>query len=208
MKRKLFAELLICVLLITLLASCNARSKPLVECGEEVISLMVEMIESEDYMDLYTLPDEYNEEIHKLREGNYSKSSSVYELLISEDELFDTAVEEEDFSEDLYKHICASAYGSFATLVNRTSGIKSITLSSVFSAQKSFVNKSVDSNKIYLYVFESGCPVAVTFIADGEGSIRAIGHFIINDTFETDGEDSIKESCEALGIEGVTVKKQ
>ena len=210
MKRRFLAELLICVLLISLLTSCSTRSKPLTECGEEVISLMAEMIESEEFRSLYTLPDDYDDGIEELCEGNYSKSSAVYELLIPEDELLDTAVgvDEDELSEDLYKYICMMSYNSFATRINQASGSESITLSAVFSAQKSFVNKHTDASKIYLYVFKKGNPVVVTFTEDGEGIIKAVGHFIINDTFETDDEDSIKESCEALGIKDVTVKKQ
>ena len=211
MRRKLFIGLLICVLLITLLASCNGKQKTLTEYGEDVISLMAEMIESDDYKSLYDLPDAYDEEINKLCEGNYSKITAVYQLSIPEEELFesfDTAINKEDFSKDLYQSICSSAYMSFASRVNQASGVESMAVSSIFAAQKSFVNGDMDVNKIYLYVFKNGCPIAITFVTGDDGSFRAVGHFILNDSFVTDDEDSIIESCEALGIKGVTVKKQ
>ncbi len=208
MKRKSFAGLMLCVFLLILLVSCNAKPKLLTECGEEVISMMAEMIESEEYKSLYDLPDTYDEKINKLRGGNYSKSEAVYELFIPEEALFDTTVKEDAFSEDLYKYLCSSAYLSFTTRVNQASGVEIMTLSTVFSAQKSFVNEKVNVNKTYLYVFEKGCPIAVTFVADGDGAFRALGRFLINDTFVTDDEQSIKNSCEILGINGVTVKKQ
>lgn len=210
MKRKLFAGLLICILLVTLITSCNETAKPLVECGEEVISLMAEMLESEDYKSLYNLSAEHDETISKLREGNYSKSITVYELVIPEEELFDKTVNKENLSEDLYKYICSSAYVSFASRINIASdaGVEALSATTVFTAQKSFTNKNMDINKIYLYVFENGCPVAVTFVSDGDDTFRAIGNFIINDTFATDDDNSIKESCEALGINDVTVKRQ
>ena len=87
MKRKLFTVLLACILLLTLLTSCNGKPKSLTECGEDVISLMAEMLESEEYKSLYNLPAAYDDQINMLREGNYSKSIAVYELLISEEEL-------------------------------------------------------------------------------------------------------------------------
>jgi len=210
-KRKIFIGLLIGLLLMTILTSCNETTKSLVECGEDVISLMAEMVDSENYRLLYNLPAAYDKTISNLRNGNYSKSSAVYELSISEDDLFEsinTNIDKESFSEDLYKNVCSSAYISFASLINQKGGVEAMSISTAFSAQKSFVNKEMDANKVYLYVFENGCPILIIFSAGEEGSFRAIGYFIINDTFVTDDENSIMESCKVVGINGVTVKKQ
>lgn len=211
MKRKISIGLLIGLLLMTMFTSCNENTKSLVECGEDVISLMAEMVDSENYGYLYGLPSSYDKTVSNLRGGNYSKISAVYELSVSEHELFesiDTSIDKESFSEDLYKHVCSSAYVSFASRINQKGGVEAMSVSTVFSAQKSFVNKEMDANKIYLYVFENGCPVLITFVVGEDGSFRAIGYFIINDTFVTDDEHSIIESCEASGINGVTVKKK
>ena len=208
MYRKLFAVLLACVLLLTLFTSCNENPKSLTECGEDVISLMAEMLESEDYKSLYNLPAAYDDQVNRLREGNYSKSIAVYELLVSEEELLDKTIDKDVLSKELYEYICSSAYVSFTSRINQASGVEGTTVSTVFTAQKSYANKDIDTNRIYLYVFENGCPIAVTFVADGKDSLRAVGHFIMNDEFIAEDENSIKESCEALGINDVTVKKQ
>ena len=208
MYRKLFAVLLACVLLLTLFTSCNENPKSLTECGEDVISLMAEMLESEDYKSLYNLPAAYDDQVNRLREGNYSKSIAVYELLVSEEELLDKTIDKDGLSKELYEYICSSAYVSFTSRINQASGVEGTTVSTVFTAQKSYANKDIDTNRIYLYVFENGCPIAVTFVADGKDSLRAVGHFIMNDEFIAEDENSIKESCEALGINDVTVKKQ
>ena len=208
MYRKLFAVLLACVLLLTLFTSCNENPKSLTECGEDVISLMAEMLESEDYKSLYNLPAAYDDQVNRLREGNYLKSIAVYELLVSEEELLDKTIDKDGLSKELYEYICSSAYVSFTSRINQASGVEGTTVSTVFTAQKSYANKDIDTNRIYLYVFENGCPIAVTFVADGKDSLRAVGHFIMNDEFIAEDENSIKESCEALGINDVTVKKQ
>ena len=111
-------------------------------------------------------------------------------------------------STELYEYLCSSAYTSFGTLINRISGPTSVVLSSAFTASKNYVNKDIDENKIYLFVFENGYPIAVTFVANGEGAVHAVGHFIINDEFITEDENSIKDSCEKMGIDNVTVKKR
>ena len=144
MKRKIFIGLLIGLLLMTILPSCNETTKSFVECGEDVISLMAEMVDDEAYGSLCDLPSAYDKTISNLRNGNYSKSLAVYELLISEDEMFEsvnTNIDKESFSEDLYKHVCSSAYISFASQINQKSGLEAISVSAVFSAQKSFVKK-------------------------------------------------------------------
>ena len=210
MKRKLLIGLLIGILLMSMLTSCNRTSRSLVECGEEVVSLMVEMVEHEDYRALYNLPAAYDETINDLREGNYSKSLAVYDLLIPEEELLEslgTVIDKDAFSKDLYTHVCSSAYASVASRINQKSGLEALSVSTAFSAQKSFVSREMEASKTYLYVFENSCPILISFVAGEDDSFRAIGYFIINDTFVTDDENSIIKSCEALGIKGVTVKK-
>ena len=144
MKRKLFTVLLACILLLTLLTSCNGKHKSLTECGEDVISLMAEMLESEEYKSLYNLPAAYDEQINMLREGNYSKSIAVYELLISEEELLDKTINKDELSKELYEYICSSADVSFASRINQTSGVEAMAVSAVFTAQKTYANKNID----------------------------------------------------------------
>ena len=208
MYRKLFAVLLACVLLLTLFTSCSGKSKSLTECGEDVISLMVEMLESEEYKSLYNFTSAYDDQVNRLREGNYSKSIAVYELLISEEELLDKTIDKDGLSKELHEYICSSAYVSFASRINQISGVEAMAISTIFTAQKSYANKDIDTSRIYLFVFENGCPIAVTFVLDGNDLLRAVGRFIVNDKFITEDENSIKESCEAFGINDVTVKKQ
>ena len=208
MKIKIFAVLLACVLLMTLFTSCNVGSKSLTLCGEDVISLMSEMIENDYYISLYSSPNTYKEQINSLRQGDYSKSSAVYEIKVSENELMGGTVNKEEMSDELYQHLCSMAYTSFATRVNQASGIEAIAVASIFTAQKIYANNEADANTIYLFVFEKGRPIAVTFVTNNDGALRAVGHFIMNDAFNTENENSIKESCKSLGLNDITVKKQ
>ncbi|MBQ8440482.1 MAG: hypothetical protein IJX19_07465, partial [Clostridia bacterium] len=110
MKRKLFAILLVCSLLMTLFASCKSNADVFISYGEDVISLMAEMLENEEYASMYGLSDRYNDPLDKLRQGDYSKFSSVYELSIPEEELIEKLdIDEKDFSKDLYQYLCASS---------------------------------------------------------------------------------------------------
>lgn len=209
MKRKLLIGLLIGVMLITMLPSCGGASTSLAECGEEVISVMADMVENEDFRSLYHIPAEHEETIQKLRDGDYGKCKAVYELSIPEEELLEahaSDIEWENFSEELYEYLCSTVYVSFATRINR--GYDAMIASSIYVAQKTYVSREAEGNKVYVYTFEKGCPITVTFVAGEDGSVRAIGYFIINDDFLTDDESSIEKSCKVLGIEGVTVTKK
>ena len=208
MKNKLLTVFLCMALLIGVLSSCTEKSDMLKKCGEDVISIMVEMIDNEDYREIYDLSEEYDEEISKLCEGDYSHIEQVYELIIPVEQLMNKSLDEDDVSEDLYQYVCSSALTSFASRINQASGVKAMAVASMFSTQKSFASKKMDESTVYLYVFEDGYPIAVTFADGGEDAFRAIGYFILNEEFDTDDEDSIRKSCKDLGIGGVTVNKK
>ena len=207
--KKLFVILTICILLIASLVSCNKETVSLKECGESVIPLMAEMIGSEGYKEFYefSINDSQNEVIDKISEGDYSKASAVYELAIPEDALIND-VAKDDFSEELYNYLCLSQSSSLATFINIHSGNDAVVVSSIFSAQKIFANGNIDEIKTYLFVFENGNPIMMIYTPGEDGSFRASGFFIINDSFATDSESAIAKSCDNAGIRGVTVTKK
>lgn len=204
--KKLFVMLTICILLIASLASCNKETVSLKECGESVIPLMAEMITSDGYKEFYkfSINDSQNEIIDKISKGDYSKASAVYELTIPKDALINE-IAKDDFSEELYNYLCISQSSSIATAINRHSGNDAIVVSSIFSAQKIFANGNIDEIKTYLYAFENINPIMMIYTPGEDGSFRATGFFIINDSFATDSEAAIAKSCDDAGIRGVTV---
>ena len=153
MKKRVFVLFLSCVLLMTILTSCNEKSKSLTECGEDVISLMAAMVESDSYPSLYNFPDSYNESINRLREGNYSQCVAVYELSVAAEELIDGAIDQNGLSKELYDYLCSSAYMSFASRINISGGAEVMTVTSVFSAQKKLCNQRHNCKQnICLYI--------------------------------------------------------
>ncbi len=208
MKIKILTVFLCMTLLLTMLSSCAAKDKFLKNCGEDVISMMVEMLENDEYKEIYGISDQYDETISKLREGNYEKRAEIYELTVPIDQLSEKSFDEDDFSKDLYTYLCSSAYTSFASRINIASGVDAVATSSMFAAQKCFTSNKVKENTIYLYAFEDAYPIVVTFTVSGDNTLRALGYFIINDEFDTDDEDSIRKSCKNFGFSGVTVEKR
>ena len=80
----------------------DVMAKAIADCGAEVVALMAEMVESDEYLKLYNLSDAYNETINQVREGDYSTPSAIFELTIPDDELFDEEIDEKIFVNDLY----------------------------------------------------------------------------------------------------------
>lgn len=203
MKKKNFLCIVISVLLIISLSSCGGSSKSLLEYGTEVISLMREMVENGEYAKFYNIPAAYDETVKALRNGDYSKASVVYELSVSASKLIGIDIDESELSDELYSYICSSSYISFSSLINQKSGSDALAVSAIFSAQKTFACKDIEENKVYLYVFENGYPIVITFVPGEDGSVRAIGNFVINADFAVDDAEKIESSCESMGIAGV-----
>ena len=207
MKKRLIITAFICILLM-LFTSCSGANNPALFYyeGEEVVSLMAEMVNSDEYRHIYYYINSYDEFIAKFREGDYSSTASVYELSVPKTVLLDAYIDDNALSPALNEHVYASAYSMFVPRLIQAGGLDATAASSLFSAQKSFACLAPAGNKIYLYTFQSGCPIAVTFIA-GDDSYRATGYFIINDEFKTDSEQAISDSCKAFGINGVTATR-
>ena len=192
MKRRVLLLLLACVMVATVFSSC-VKEKTLAEYGEEVIDLMAEAVGNEDYKSLYGSMPQYAETIDGIKAGDYSKIKAIYELVITEENLLSLQgfdIDEDSMSAELYNYICSSAYVSFDSKINvKTGDTNAIIASSIFTMQKSFVSTK-DVNRIYLYVFENGTPIAVTFVSGGDRVIKASGGFIINEDFVSRVEEN------------------
>ena len=181
--------------------------KPLTECCDEVISLLSERIEDEDYIYLYTSID-FEETLSSLQAGNYSQSTAIYEISLSKEDFFYKAQLDSTLSKDLYDSIYFNYFeGIVPRIISSSHDPTNITLTTILRAHISFVNESLTEPKIYLFTFENGTPIAITLIPDGYGAIRATGYFLLNDSFKTDNENNIKASCQTFGFVDVSVKK-
>lgn len=203
MKRRLLAAFASVFLILSLL-SCASSDTTLEKGGEEVIALMCEMTASEEYEKMYGLPADYSDAVTKLRAGDYSKIKAVYELDIPESFLSDGA----DISGELGEYVTSAVYLSLASRINQKSGVKPLSVAAAYSAQICFVNTSLNENTVYLYVFENGYPIMVTFMPGKDGAVRAVGYFILSEAFEACSAEEIESCLALLGIGGVKAIKK
>ena len=203
MKRRLLIIFVTAFLLLSLY-SCNTSDKPLEKAGEEVIALMREMTVSEEYEKLYGLPLDYGNAVAKLREGDYTEASAVYELDVPVGSMLSVEMN----SDNLEEYVTSAAYVSFASRVNQAAGVEALSVAAAYSAQITFVNTELKENTVYLYVFENGYPITVAFIPGEDGAVRAVGYFMLNDSLLVESSDDIENSLADLGVVGVKATKK
>lgn len=206
--KKIFTLILAFMILATTLISCAPKGRSVEDCCADVVSLMKEMVDSEEYLKMYNVITEYDDTITQLKSGNYASPDAIYELDVSESELLSDEIDAEKLSDELNRYVHSASYVSLASRVNQTAGVDSLSVSSVFTAQKTCVCESVKENTSFLYVYEDGCAILLTVQPGESGSVRICGQFIIHDNFHTDDATQIENSFAEAGINGVVAEKK
>lgn len=193
MKKLIYVCMLL--LLVCLFTGCKAgekgsgmaQSSDLLTKGDEIVSLMNEMVRSEDYQAAMNPGVSLQSEVEKIAAGDYTKASAVYEIRIPDDtyeNIMQVGLDgagKDDLSADLYAYLEQKMLSSIALQINaRYIGTSALAASSIFTATKTFVNTELENGTIYLYTFEHGYPVMISFVRGDDGTVSAIGYFIMD----------------------------
>lgn len=205
--RKKNIQLILTVLFaIILLSACKKAEtdagQVFYDNGIEIVEKMAEMVNNEEYISYYTYSSQLKELVNKIAEGNYDLPKNVYKITLLPGffqemaDSYDMNIDgiSESLQEDLEKKMISSI-GSF---VNGISGTEAVAVSSIVSAGGCFVCDGVTEHLIYIYIFEGGYPVFVSFNPGKDGAVSASGSFILNDKFKDMNEDIIKELMENM----------
>jgi hypothetical protein len=111
-------------------------------------------------------------------------------------------------SDALKSYLYSSAYTSLASRVNAKGGADATALAAVYSVQKAFVCGQVQENTAYLYVYETGCPILITLLPTGDGSVKATLNLITYDGFDVSDAEKIAQSFALAGVRDVVAEKQ
>lgn len=208
--KKWLAVVLSAVMMMSV-AACGSSEQTtpensLYEQGLSVVSLMVEMTRSEEYVQLYTGSSEILEIVQGIGTGDYGTPKSVYALTVSNENLLEmllgmAELNNVNLSEELKSSLESRVLGSLITRINGMSGASNLAASSVCTMGKTFVNKDVTENQIYIYTYENAKPVAVTFTMGEDGSISASGTFVLYDEFTCGSVEEIKAFFNAFKME-------
>ena len=208
--KKKICAVLIMSLVMVLCACAESKSevseKTLYEQGMDVVAIMAEAARTEDYTRAYTGSSDLMEIVNRVGAGDYSSPKAVYSVAVSEESILGMlSIENLDsFSDALKETLLSRAVGSLTTQINGYAGVNNLAAASVLTLGKSFVDNDLSEDVIYIYTFENGFPVAVTFTVGENGAVSAGGNFIMYEEFTC---DSLNEVQEFFGEFGATVNE-
>lgn len=181
--------------------SMGAAGKSLYEQGLDVVALMAEMVQSEDYVSMMTSSAEMRELAAVVGDGDYTTPAKVYKIAIPEDYLNSmlTGVLEGEqdtlngMSDSLYDYLNKRMTVGIANQINAQSGINALALSSALTAAKTFVSDELQKDSIYLYTFDNGYPVLLSFSMGEGGAVTATGNYLIDTKWTFESVEDVKE---------------
>ena len=189
--------IVVAFIMIFNLSACGKKNdtetKSLYAQGLEIVQLMSEMTQIEEYVELYSGSNEIKTIIQNIGIGDFSSPKAVYAISIAEDDLAAMVGSNPDnVSEELKNYIMQKSLASLMMQINGMSSVENLAASSVCTVGKTFVNENVTEDVIYLYVYENAIPVAVTFTIGENQAVSASGIFIMYDGFTCGSADEIK----------------
>ncbi len=204
---------LISVFIIAILLLIGQRMLPLssgdlYQQGLDVISLMVEAARCEGYVELNTGDHAVRESIQDIGSGNFTMPKAVYAVTVTDEVLWDCA-DWDDYeiaSDALREAMKDKMLPALLTQFNAMSSVEKLVASSVCAMNKTFFNKNVTENVIYIYIYDNAMPVAVSFIVGEGGAISAKGNFIMYNEVAYRSVEDIKACFNGLDVEVEQIK--
>ena len=208
---KKFSIVIFAFLLVLAMTACGKShnshyEEALFDLGIEVTKTMQEMVYSDEYISLYAAI-EFEDEIVKFQATDYDSPIAVYSIEIPStknilSKLGSKNIEEYDkLSDNLKEQLDHKvSFSSIISSINAQSGTNTMALCSLLTATKYDKDVELDKSIAYLYVFEKGIPIAVTFTKSG----YANGQFLLlndNNSYEDISEIFNTYSCEVDKIE-------
>ena len=191
-------------------AKVNSKDKAIHAQGLAIVSVMEEMVQNETWFDAFS----HNKDLKKIvsDEGRIGKKKlkAVYKIKIN-DELNSYLIEpinEKRLSPDLSKYFQNIIQTCIATNINTMGGADTIAASGICTYSKTFVNNDIKENTSYLYTFEKGAPILITFIVGDDNAVSAHASYIFYDGLSRKNIKEMEAILEGFGasIEEISLK--
>lgn len=191
-------------------AKVNSKDKAIHAQGLAIVSVMEEMVQNETWFDVFS----HNKDLKKIisDEGKIGKKKlkTVYQIKIN-NELNSYLIEpinEKRLSPDLNKYFQNIIQTCIATNINTIGGADIIAASGICTYSKTFVNNDIKENTSYLYTFEKGAPILITFIVGDDNAVSAHASYIFYDGFGRKNIEEMEAILEGFGasIEEISLK--
>ena len=181
-----------------LLASCGTTESELPSLevrGMQIVSMLEEIAESEEYLSIYSADSELLDIIDSFAEGDRSDPKTIYRITLSEESvkaLCGTDVLT-SLSPKLREFLEGRVQASVINIANARGGSTALAATSICTAGRTFVSDEITDDTIYLYTFEDAVPVAVAFTVGEGNTVTASGTFLIADERNTDSPETVRE---------------
>lgn len=149
------------------------NDRQLYSMGLDVISVMDEMMQSDSYGEIMGASG-VQDTLEMVDTNDYDSPLAVYSITMPDtEELLKLAINNDmdlwqDLSEKLKEQVeNRVSFSVLVSLLNGRSGSKNIAFSSLYMAFVKNEKLKLKETKIFLYVFEEGTPIVVTFSESG-----------------------------------------
>ena len=173
---------------------------------------MSEIAGSETYLSLYGASDTWSDVRETVNTGDYDKPVAVYAVTMDNPETYlrlmidrdpDSGSQWNSLSENLQEQLLNKVgIATICNLVNAQAGSASISFASVAQAFIKNSGLTEENNVSYLYLFEKGTPILVTF-----GYHTATGMFVFIPAESRESADSLKAVLPYLEITPVEIEQ-
>jgi len=176
--------------------------------GLDLIELMDEIAESEICKEVFSADEKSMDLIKQAGAGDYTSPVAIYEIKLSSRTLEALTSYRADgsLSTNLQNYLNDKATLAVANYINAGGGTSAIAAASLCSVQTSFYCEDVTSDTIYLYLFENGFPVIVSFITCEKSAVYASGSFIMNSGFDASSESALSQYLSKLDASLIKIK--
>ena len=154
-------------------AKKQTGEQALYEIGLDLISVMDEMLRSEEYAQIIGASG-WESLAETVNTNDYDTPSAVYSISLPDltDLLRAVGVYDSELWEDLSGRLKEQienkvSFSTIVSLINSRQGVQETAFSSVYTAIRHDKEIKVGKAVTYLYVFEEGTPIAVTFSKTG-----------------------------------------
>lgn len=173
------------------------KEKSLYQQGLELIATMDEFAGNEDYLQIYFRDEAVLEVIRSVAEQPHTDVETVYQITLPEETLL--ALMQTDtmptLSEDMRARMEYQFHQRLLTLTYNGLDATKSAVGTACTANRTFVNDTLDGTTVYLYVYENAVPVGITFQSGEDNTVYASGMFIMNDAIQEylDSPQAVRE---------------
>lgn len=168
--------------LLVLLAACGgpAEVKSPYEQGLELVSLLEEMANNEEYITSLAADTNIYSILRQAGQGDFLQPKAVYRITVSAAAVLNLAeMDLSGMSASLQENLQSRANTAIFNQINALGGMETLAAAAVCTAQKVFVSRELEEEEIYLYTYEDAVPVAVSFVPGEDDAVSATGMFVL-----------------------------